>query len=244
MTLDDIVVILCRPSESGNIGAVCRALKNMGLKRLRIVAPERAVDDAVVRARCVHAEDVWDGAESFPGLAEALADCSISVATTRRRGKKRKDLTLPPEDLAALLASRPGPAAVVFGNERTGLSEEEVDLCDLASHVPADDAFPSLNLSHAVQVYAYALYRALGPAEPDRWVPADRSRLDELVRAMTDSLESIGFYTQAGRPAQERFFRGLLSRAAVTLDETRYLEKIFRKMARLAAGGRGGGPDR
>jgi tRNA/rRNA methyltransferase/tRNA (cytidine32/uridine32-2'-O)-methyltransferase len=233
VTLSSIIVILSRPSESGNVGAVCRAMKNMGLTRLRIVAPEAPLDDEVIRARAVHATEVWDEAEHFEMLSEAISDCSLVVGTTRRRGKKRKDFTITPEELASALITREGTTAVVFGNERTGLEETELQLCNLASHIPANPDFPSLNLSHAVQVFSYALYRALGPAEGPRWVPVDEDRLTKLVGVMADSFQSIGFYKQAGREKQERFFRDIFARAGITTDESHYLEQVFRKIGRL-----------
>ena len=233
MTLDSVIVVLSRPSESGNIGAVCRAMKNMGLTRLRVVAPEMPPDEEVIRSRAVHATEVWDHAEHFDRLADAVADCSLVVGTTRRRGKRRKDFTLTPEDLAESLRQRPGLAAVVFGNERTGLEDDELKLCNLASHIPADPVFPSLNLSHAVQIFSYALYRALGPTDGARWVPVEAERLTELVGIMADSFQAIGFYKQAGREEQERFFQDIFARAGITAGESRYLEQVFRKIGRL-----------
>lgn len=244
MRLSDVVVVLSRPSESGNVGAVCRAMKNMGLTRLRLVSPEAdagGFDEAVVRARAVHAADVYEAAVRFGDLRSATADCSIIVGTTRRRGKKRKDFSLPPDELARALRDRTGTAAIVFGNERTGLEEGELSLCNLASHIPVDAAFPSLNLSHAVQIFAYELFLALGRPEEwrgePRWVPIDAAGLDRVSGTIADCLESVGFYKQAGRADQERLFRDIFARAGITLDESRYLESIFRKLARLASSG-------
>ncbi len=239
--LQDIIVVLSRPSESGNVGAVCRAMKNMGISRLRIVAPEVPLDDAVIKARAVHAADVYEAALRFETLREALTDCAVAVATTRRRGKKRKDISVPPEELAEALKTRNGPAALVFGNERTGLEEDEIALCNLASHIPVDEVFPSLNLSHAVQVYCYCLFRTLGgtAAYGPAWEPIPAAALDELVKAVADSLKSIGFYKQAGRLGQEAFFRDVFARAGLTQSEARFMEKIFRKTARLATEGAG-----
>jgi tRNA/rRNA methyltransferase/tRNA (cytidine32/uridine32-2'-O)-methyltransferase len=125
----------------------------------------------------------------------------------------------------------------VFGNERTGLEDQELALCNLASHIPSSDAFPSLNLSHAVQIYAYELFRALAePAEAKgHWVPLDRTAIDDLVRQVSGSLERIGFYRQPGREAQERYFRDIFSRAGLTRREADYMEEIFSKAAWLAA---------
>jgi len=166
MRMSDIVVVLCRPSESGNVGAVCRVMKNMGLSRLRLVAPEPLDRDRLL-ARAVHADDLWRDSGSFDTLAQALADCSVAVGTTCRRGRNRK-ISMRPRELCAWLAEKAangtGTAgvALVFGNERAGLDADELNLCNVASHIPVSDDFPSLNLSHAVQVYAYELFLAFG----------------------------------------------------------------------------------
>ena len=253
MYLSDLVIILCRPTEPGNVGAVCRAMKNMGLTRLRLVAPTSGAqtpwDEGVLRARAVHAEQVWEAAETFDTLAAAVADLSLVIGTTRRRGHHRKTVTLTPEECAAFLQSRgshdshPGSAALVFGNERTGLEAAELNLCSLASHIPSDDAFPSLNLSHAVQIYAYQLFRALAPGPvpaagvPGTWVPLDRLQQEVLVKSVTDSLAGLGFYKQRGREEQERFLRDIFARAGLSIDEGRYLGNIFAKAANLAKKG-------
>ncbi|MDR0877193.1 MAG: TrmJ/YjtD family RNA methyltransferase [Treponema sp.] len=256
MVLSDFMIILCRPSEPGNVGAVCRAMKNMGLSRLRIVLPRKAelppglppqaaLDQGLLRARAVHAEDVWENARFFDSLDEAAADCSLLIGTTRRRGRHRKNVTLDPVSLMSWLKERlpSGPIALVFGNERTGLEDAELDLCNIASHVPVSADFPSLNLSHAVQIYAYELFKTFGlPAQRDgagpdgikgEWIPLDRSRVDTLTAEITNTLESLGFYKNPGREEQARFLRDLISRAGLTGREGKYFSDILCKSARL-----------
>jgi tRNA/rRNA methyltransferase/tRNA (cytidine32/uridine32-2'-O)-methyltransferase len=210
-------------------------MKNMGLSRLRLVAPA-LTDEAVIRARAVHAGEIWDNARCFDTLEEALGDCALAVGTTRRRGRLRKALTQTPAETAAYLKARPGPGALVFGNERTGLEDRELGLCNLASHIPADGGFPSLNLSHAVQIYGYELFRVLGDPLPveGTWVPLRRDEAEDLVRSVSASLESLGFYRHPGREAQEQFFRDLICRAGLTAREGAYLGDIVAKIARLA----------
>jgi tRNA/rRNA methyltransferase/tRNA (cytidine32/uridine32-2'-O)-methyltransferase len=256
MVLSDIVIILCRASEPGNVGAVCRVMKNMGLSQLRMVAPE-PLDETPLLARVVHAEDVWRNTRFFDTLADAVADCSLVVGTTRRRGRKRKNATMDPRALAAWLKDRPvadgsfAPLALVFGNERTGLEDDELNLCNIASHIPVSDAFPSLNLSHAVQIYAYELFPAFcGTADgsdtpaPDAFgpcpvkgecVPLTRAAVDELTADITGILAELGFYKNPGREEQTRFLRDLICRAALTEKEGRYLKDIFAKAARLGS---------
>jgi tRNA/rRNA methyltransferase/tRNA (cytidine32/uridine32-2'-O)-methyltransferase len=249
MNLEKVLIILSRPAEPGNIGAVCRAMKNMGLSRLRIAVPivsgtESRADD-VIRSRAVHAAEIWDRAEFYSGLKAAVADCALVIGTTRRMGSRRKDYSLTPAEAAAFIRDHPGQAALVFGNERTGLEDQELRFCNMASHIPASDTFPSLNLSHAVQIYAYELFRTLAPdlAEtggaadkpPGRWVPLDQKQLDALSCSMSDSLARLGFYKQPGREDQELFFRNIFSRAGLTQREGKYIAGIFSKAARLAA---------
>jgi tRNA/rRNA methyltransferase/tRNA (cytidine32/uridine32-2'-O)-methyltransferase len=248
MELSEVVIVLSRPAEPGNIGAVCRAMKNMGLSRLRLAVPDfsaLAEADPVIRARAVHAADVWDQAETFDTLAAATAGCPLVIGTTRRRGRHRKQLTLTPWETAAFLKARPGSAALVFGSERTGLEAGELELCNLASHIPAAEAFPSLNLSHAVQIYAYELFRACagtpGRGAPEdgpdpvkgRWVPMDQTRINLLVRELTDKLETLGFYKKPGRKEQEFFLRDLIARAGLNEWEGRYLAGVISKAVRL-----------
>lgn len=271
MNLSDVVIVLSRPAEAGNVGAVCRAMKNMGLNRLRLAAPEFSpagnpsypIDTpysgdpensvviseagfgyggnaAIIRARAVHAYDVWENSETFDSLADAVRDCPIIIGTTRRRGRRRKQITMDPAETAAYLKERPGQAALVFGNERTGLDDAELELCNLASHIPADELFPSLNLSHAVMVYAYELFLAMAGAEKcttkGQWVPMDQETINTLVGKLTDRLKVLGFYKKPGREEQERFYRDVFARAGLTEHEALYLIDNIAKAARLGAG--------
>jgi tRNA/rRNA methyltransferase/tRNA (cytidine32/uridine32-2'-O)-methyltransferase len=221
-------------------------MKNMGISRLRIVGPSRedlAGEAGQIRARAIHAADIWEGAAFFDTLSAAAADCSFLAGTTRRRGQRRKNVSLDPRETAEWFREKPGPAALVFGNERTGLDDRELALCNIASHIPAAPSFPSLNLSHAVQIYAYELFRVLGQADdqgrqtPDpvkgAWVPLSRTETDALTASIAASLASLGFYRHPGREEQTAFIRDLISRAALNQREGKYLENIFAKAAAL-----------
>ena len=251
MRLSDVIIVLSRPAEAGNVGAVCRAIKNMGLSRLRLAAPEFTAEpaalseagfgyggnEAILRARAVHAVDVWENAEAFDSLSAAVKDCPLVIGTTQRRGRRRKQ-TMTAAEIAAFLKCRPGPVAIVFGNERTGLDSEEIELCNFSSHIPVSETFPSLNLSHAVMIYTYELFNALAPSESavkGQWVPLDQEAINIEVRELTDNLKGFGFYKQAGREEHEHFFRDIFSRAALTKKEAAYFSYIITKAARLAS---------
>ncbi|MBQ7538453.1 RNA methyltransferase [Treponema sp.] len=237
MNLSNVVIILCRPEESRNVGAVCRAMANNGLKNLRIVGKKEDFDEERVRILAIHAASIWENALFFNSITEAASDCTIVAGTTRRRGKKRGKLLLPEEfaDTADGI-SVDGKVAVVFGNERTGLEEEELDECTMGVTIPSSDEFGSLNLSHAVQIISYHIFRK-SLEDKNKLsrgsLPVSLERLGKTVDEITDSLQKIGFFKLAGRPDMEKFWRDILSRAALSESEAKYIEKVFNKAAGL-----------
>ncbi len=235
MNLQHIIIVLVHPEESRNVGAVCRAMANCDISTLRIVGRREDFDDERVRILAIHASPIWDKAAFYPSVTEATADCVCAAGTTRRRGKKRKGKLLLPEEFADTVApaTENGKVALVFGNERTGLTDEELLECTCGITIPSSTAFASLNLSHAVQVICYQLFRAT-QKEYAGYTPIPLSRLDETVSTIADSLQSIGFFSRTGRQDMERFWRGILSRAALSEGEASYLENIFDKAAGLA----------
>lgn len=238
MNLSNVVVILSRPEESRNVGAVCRAMANNSLKTLRIVGKKSDFDEERVRILAIHAASIWENAQFFDSITEAAKDCTIIAGTTRRRGKKRGKLLLPEEfaDTADQISSD-GKIAIVFGNERTGLEEEELDECTMGVTIPSSEEFGSLNLSHAVQIISYQIFRKSleGKNKASRgYTPVSLERLGKTVTEIADNLQKIGFFKVTGRPDMEKFWTDVLSRAALSESEAQYIEKIFDKAAGLA----------
>ncbi len=239
--LSGFAVVLCRAEEGGNVGSSCRAMKTMGLSRL-ILAGCPEYDEDRVRMMAVHAFDVYEASERFPDLESALAGFSLSGGFTRRRGERRKAFSLSVQDFAALAGRRPlGEVALVFGNERTGLTEGELALCSLATHIPSSEAFPSLNLSQAVQIACYELRRqAIGHRDASA-LPMTRAAVDEAVSRIAEHLREIGFFKITRDRDLSTFLRDTAERAAYTASELRYFESIFRKAAGMIHGrGRSG----
>lgn len=241
--LSGFAVVLCRAEEGGNVGSACRAMKTMGLNRL-VLAGCPDYDEDRVRMMAVHAFDVYESAERFPSLGSALGGFSLSAGFTRRRGERRKAFSLSVEDLAARILDRPagkggdapGSVALVFGNERTGLTEEEIKLCSIAAHIPSSDAFPSLNLAQAVQVACYELRRqALGERDGSA-EPVTRAQADEAVSRIASHLKEIGFFKVTRDRDLSAFLRDTVERAAYTPTELRYFESVFRKAAGMIHG--------
>lgn len=232
MNLDNIVIVLCRPEESRNVGAVCRAMANNGIHTLRIVGKKEDFDEERVRILAIHSAYIWENAAFYDSITEATADCACAAGTTRRKGKKRFKLQLP-EDFAQSADSvtgNGGKVAVVFGNERTGLTDEETDQCTTGITIPSSPDFASLNLSHAVQIMCYHLFRT-NRSDISGCTPVTLERLDKTVESIADSLQEIGFFSVTGRPDMEQFWRTILSRAALSEKEAQYVEHVFNKAA-------------
>lgn len=247
MNLSNVTIVLAHPEESRNIGSVCRAMANADISDLRIVGNRSDYNEEQIRILAIHAVPIWENARFFDTITAASDDCTLAAGTTRRRGKKRKGKLLLPEEFAELAAQitdaengsraaseRPPRAAIVFGNERTGLTDEELDECTLGVTIPSSENFASLNLSHAVQIICYELFRQSKPHYTG-YTPLPLSRIDKTVATITDNLQQIGFFKITGKPDMEKFWRGILSRAAISESEAQYIEKIFTKAAGLAS---------
>ena len=150
-------IVLVETSHPGNIGAVARAMKTMGLSRLALVNP-REFPSAAATARASGADDILMRAICHEDLAHAIADCGMVVGTTARS----RHLEWPvgtPRQLALELSVLPDSTqcAIVFGREQSGLSNEELALCQRVIRIPTEETFSSLNIAHAVQICAYEL---------------------------------------------------------------------------------------
>lgn len=205
----------------------------MGLKNLVLISEIAFGDDDVMKM-AIHARDLYQNAHRCRTLDEALDGTVLSVGITRRRGVRRKWFSVLPEELAKRAAStRSGRIAVVFGNERTGLNDEELNHCNMACHIPTSLDFPSLNLSHAVQIIASAFWREAIGGETGGYEPIARKELDQLVQVIHDSLEAMNYFKAADRFHTDRYFRDILARSALSTREARQMEKIFRKLQYL-----------
>jgi len=239
MNLNNIVVVLDHPDESRNIGAACRAMANNDINELRLVGKKEDYDIEHIHVLAIHAGGIFDKAKFYNSIKEATADCTICAGTTRRSGKKRGKLLLPEEfaDQISSVSDENTKIALVFGNERTGLTDEQLDECTMGITIPSSSTFGSLNLSHAVQIICYHLFRKKLSERKGGYKgvnPVSLERIDAAVQNITDDMQKIGFFKMPGRKDMENFWRSLLSRAAVSEGEAQYLEKTFSKMAGLS----------
>jgi tRNA/rRNA methyltransferase len=159
--LNNIRIVLSHTSHPGNIGAAARAMKTMGLERLYLVNP-KAFPDPVADARAAGASDVLENARVCATLDEALAGTVLAVAVTARRRDLSHEMLSAHQAASRMLELAPqGEVALLFGTEMSGLSNAELDKCQLLATIPANPEFTSLNLASAVQILTYELRMAL-----------------------------------------------------------------------------------
>lgn len=198
--LSAIRIVLVEPSHPGNIGAVARAMKNMALSDLVLVRPKSFPHEEAT-ARASGADDLLERARVVDSVTAAVADCGYVAATTSRP-RDHNFLALDLHDAAERIFERSqrGPAAVLFGAERTGLTNEELALANLLIRIPANPDYPSLNLAMAVQLTTYELFRAAGS-------PAGTRPLSELTVPLAPGADIERFYAHLQEVMDEVDFR-------------------------------------
>lgn len=239
---DRFAFVLFKPQSAGNIGAAARALKNMGFDDLRLVAPGTLNQREAV-AMAVHADDVLAGATTYPDLPAALADCSVTVGTTSRRGGYRS--TAHPLRAAAMeldALSHSNKIAVIFGREDRGLTNRELKLCHRLITIPTAPEYPSLNLAQAVVVVAYELMVASTATTASGALSTARefvsaSASDAMLARMADALISIGFLPDQNPDHIMFALREIFGRSGLTPREVEILNGMARQMRWVAEGG-------
>jgi tRNA/rRNA methyltransferase len=238
--LDNCRVVLVRPRIAANLGAAARAMRNLGLSRLVLVAPEADVADPRGLLLATHSEDILDNARIGADLGDAVADCLVVVGTSARSGGPyRRQSAGPPEVvLPPLLDALPaGPVALVFGPEPSGLTDAEVTRCHFLLHLDTDTAYPALNLAQAVAITLYELRRLwLLRTEPPRTEepPAPFAMQEHLFARLQEALEAIHFlYGDKAGPLMHGL-RHLLGKARLTEMEVKLLLGLARQLLWVA----------
>ncbi len=249
---ENLRIVLVGTQHPGNIGSAARAMKTMGLSALHLVEPERFPDQEA-NTLAAGADDLLAAAPVHADLVSALAGCHLVIGTSARRRHVPLPELSPREAARALVeASSRGPVALLFGRERTGLENEELQRCHASVSIPSDPGFSSLNLASAVQVLAYEIRLAVldaggGELPSGRPMPAAEveppATADELERYfvhLDQALHEIDFHK--GKPPEMVMarLRRLYLRAGLDAREVKILRGILteaQRMARLARGG-------
>ncbi len=232
--LDNVAVVLVDTKAPANIGATARCMMNMGLSRLILVNPPQ---DRTGEARklAAGADAVLAGATIAGSLREAVAGHQLVTGATRHRGRLRKNMRSPRETAAAIAPLLPANrVALVFGDEVNGLTREDLALCTDLVRIPAADAFPSLNLSHAVLIVAYELALAVAAgAVPDApRTLATAAEREGFYEHLQTTLVTLGFLDPAHPDRVLFLFRQLFGRAQPDAQEIALLRGLLTAAAR------------
>ena len=237
-------VVLVEPTHPGNIGAAARAMKAMGLARLCLVAPSR-FPSAEATARAAGADDVLHEAQVVDSVDDALADCGLVLGTTARARRIEWPVIDAREGARRAVAqSARTPVAVVFGRERSGLTNAEVDRCHALIRIPASAHFSSLNVAASVQIVAYevrmAAYGDGVPKTPSQAQAATAKELEGFYRHLETTLVRIGYLDPNAPKLLMRRLRRLFSRAEPDRAEINILRGILTAAVHASAGTSGG----
>ncbi|MBM3803124.1 MAG: RNA methyltransferase [Acidimicrobiia bacterium] len=235
-SLDDIAVLLVEPQSPANIGSVARAMKNMGLKQLVLVNPQTAITEETRHLAC-GADDILENLQRAGTLPEALASFHLSIGTSSRT-VDWIPTALQPCELAPKLAelSEGERAALVFGPERTGLTNEHLQHCQWLATIPTDPEFESMNLAHAVAIVAFEIRQGFSPKPVGRTLQhADLGQLETFTDDLQRCLDEIGFLNRQN-PQQVMFaLRQMLSRACLETRDVSILRGVLRQWGWYAA---------
>ncbi|WP_457808553.1 RNA methyltransferase [Kushneria sp. EE4] len=245
--LDNVRIVLVQTWHPGNIGAAARAMRTMGLERLVLVNPRRFPDEEATRM-AAGGEALLEQARVVESLEEAVADCGAVVGLSARL----RNLALPQfeegdEMACELMALAENmPVALVFGRERSGLTNEEIACCTHQLSLPANPDYPILNLSQAVQVCAHELYRAWRHRQTDssasmeavaggreKDLPPTREQMQHFQQSLATALQDAGFLNQPHAQTLERL-QNFYQRSSPTRKELSLLQGALRALVDTA----------
>jgi tRNA/rRNA methyltransferase len=229
--LKNLRVVLVRPRGSGNIGSIARAMKNMGARELAIVGTART-RSFWARAMAVHGRDILSEAKCYGTIREAIADCTLVVGTTCRGGLYRKHSQSPREVAPTITAAaRAGRVALIFGPEDHGLSNQDLEPCQLLITIPTHSDYPSLNVAQAAVICLYEIFLASLAEFREEGIQRARAEdIERLYDIMRDALLKIGFLDSENPEHMLLAFRRILGRAGLEDTDVRIFTGLFRQI--------------
>jgi len=229
--LSNIRIVMVRPRGSGNIGSVARAMKNFGGAELAIVGTART-QSFWAKAMAVHGRDVLSEAKCYDTIREAIADCTLVVGTTCRAGLYRAHSQSPRAIAPGVAAAaKHGKVALILGPEDHGLSNKDLEHCQLLIDIPSDPDYRSLNVAQAAVVCLYEFYvAALATTATDALQRAEAESIERLFDIMRGSLLKIGFLDSENPEHMLLAFRRILGRAGLEEKDVRILTGMFRQI--------------
>jgi TrmH family RNA methyltransferase len=228
--------VLVEPTEPGNIGASARAIKNMGFKGLAVVNPPEDPEGGADRM-AHNATDVLKAAKEYSSFNEAVSEAALVIGTSRRTGKRRGTFVAPEEGARKVqeTALRGGRVSVLFGRERVGLSDAEIDECAYVVNIPTDTRHPSLNIAQAVMVMAYEIGKLQMELPGDKEILSTHAEEAELSEKLRQVLELIGYTKMGDRTIARKILvsiKRFLGRASLAKDELDTLNGIVTRLTK------------
>jgi tRNA/rRNA methyltransferase len=234
MSISEVKIILVEPAGPLNVGSVARVMKNFGLNQLVLVNPQcdRLGDEAKLMA--VRARDILETAVLVDTLPQALQGCRHAIATTGTDHDLNVPLEFPRTALPWLLETAGQPAALIFGREDRGLTNQELNYAQRFVRIPSSNEYTSLNLAAAVGVCCYELAQSVVNTDPQRTSPETELAQMDVVESYYQQLESllldIGFLYPHTASSRMEKFRQLYNRAQLRTQELSMLRGILRQL--------------
>ena len=230
--LDSIAIVLVRPRVAENIGAAARVACNMGIKQLILVNSTKPPREPMAKMATHKAAHLIDNLLVFPTLEEALADFTLVVGTTARRGRHRFVQQTAREMVAKLVPQLTGNrAAILFGPEDAGLTNDDLKYCHMTSAIPTAD-FSSLNLAQAVAIHCYELHYAIIHSQKEFTLSPELAttyELESMYRQLRKSLTQIDFINEISHNHWMSNIRNMLGRLQLTAKDANIIRAICKK---------------
>jgi len=215
--LNNLVIVLVEPKNPGNIGSVARAMKNMGVPNLRLINPINYRDVEEQKKMGYRSQEIIKNCREFNSLSESLSDISVVFLATSKKGKWKRDF-LSPSRSAEIIIQRikKEKIAVVFGREDSGITIDESQMANFFIRIPSAVDYPSLNLSQAVMVIVYEVYKQMGKIDEQIQLPkmAKKIEFERLIENIWGLMKSLEF-----REEDKGLFHRSLKRA---MNRTRW----------------------
>ena len=226
-------IILVRPQLAENIGSVARVMGNFGLKALRLVNPLVSPLEEKAIATAAGADALLEGATIYPSLDKAIADCAYVYGTSAGMRDMIKRHLPVREAMAEIVAC--DQVGILFGPERTGLTNEELVKCRTVLHVPVDPGFSSLNLAQAVAITAYEWYQMqghfAGKLHLGETVPASHQQIQGFLNTLEANLDEVHFWRISHKkPIMWRNLQNIFTRMDLTEQEVRTLQGMIKSL--------------
>ncbi len=230
----DVTIVFVEAESDENVGAVCRVMKNFGFKKLILVNPQCNPHSEKAFIVSKHARDVLENAEIVETLEEAIARFDLTVGTTGVAADKSSEVLrnpLTPWELAEKLWNYKGKVGIFFGRESTGFTNRELNLFDAQVTIPANPEYPILNISHAVGVIVYELFKyRRNPVRRKFKLISNHERF-VLRKLMKESVEALDIQDYR-KPNMIRAFENIIGKAMITKREFSILAGFFRTSAK------------